>query len=93
MRKTILASVVLAAPMTFALGSAPASAFGGYGYGCGGCGYYAPRYYGYSYYRPAYGYRRYYRPRFFYGGFYRPRIYGWRGWGWRGWGWRGWRRW
>jgi hypothetical protein len=92
MRKTILAGVVLAATMTFALGSAPASAFG-YGYGCGGCGYYAPRYYGYSYYRPAYGYRRYYRPRFFYGGFYRPRIYGWRGWGWRGWGWRGWRRW
>ena len=89
MRKLILASVVIAAPMTVALGSVPASAFG---YGCGGCGYYAPRYYGYSYYRPFY-YRSYYRPRFFYGGFYRPRIFGWRGWGWRGWGWRGWRRW
>ena len=93
MRKLVLASVVIAAPMTVVLGSVPASAFGyGYDYGCVGCGYYAPRYYGYSYYRPFY-YRSYYRPRFFYGGFYRPRIYGWRGWGWRGWGGRGWRRW
>jgi hypothetical protein len=91
-RKLILASVVIAAPM-LALGSTSASAFGWYGYGYGGgCGYYAPRAYGYSYYRPAY-YGAYYRPRFAYGSFYRPRVWGWRGWGGRGWGWRGWRRW
>jgi hypothetical protein len=79
-KRTLCAAFVVAAPL-LVVGTAPASAWGWYGYrGCG-YGYYAPRVYGYAY-------RSYYRPRFMYGGFYRPRVFGWRGW----YG-RGWRRW
>jgi hypothetical protein len=85
--RTLSAAVVVAVPL-LVFGSEPAAAWGWYGYR--GCGYYAPRVYGYSYYRPAYLYRSYYRPRFAYGGFYRPRVWGWRGWYGRGWGWRRW---
>jgi hypothetical protein len=81
MRKLILVSVLIVGPL-LTLGSAPASAYGWYGYGCGACRY-----------SEALAYRSYYRPRFAYGGFYRPRVWGWRGWGGRAWGWRGGRRW
>ena len=84
-KRTLCAAFVVAVPL-LVVGTAPATAWGSYGYrGCG-YGYYAPRVYGYSYYRPAYFYRSYYRPRFAYGGFYRPRIWGWRGGVGRGWG-------
>lgn len=99
MRRTMLAAVLVAAPL-FALGSTPAEA-----YGCRGYGYYG--YAPYYNYRPYYGYSYapYYRPRDYYGSnFYRPwgggygygrwGGYGYRGWGrgGRGWG-GGWRRW
>jgi hypothetical protein len=79
MRKLLLVSLVVAAPMLVAPTSA--SAWGcGYGYGYG----YAPRYYGYSYAPRYYGY---YAPRWRY---YGPRVYGYRaGWGvgrWSNWG-------
>jgi hypothetical protein len=81
MRRMMLISLLVAAPL-LTLDVKPASACGwggGYGYG-----------YGYrSYYRPAYRYR----PAYAYASFYRPRVHGWRGGGWRGWGWRGGRRW
>ena len=106
MRRLLLVSLVTAATL-LALGSTPASAHGWYGYGYGGRGYYAPRFYSYyrpvfrprfvygGFYRPRFVYGGFYRPRFVYGGFYRPRFaYG----GFyrpRVWGWagRGWRRW
>jgi hypothetical protein len=82
MRKLLLASLVIAAPLLVAPTSASA-----WGWGCGGYGYSAPRYYGYSAPR-FYGYS--YAPRRFYG----ARVFGYRsGWGVRRWGWGGWRRW
>jgi hypothetical protein len=73
MRRLIVGLVIVAALLV--LGPSPSSARGWYGYGHGGCGYFAPRAYGYSYYRPAV-YRPYYRPSFVYGSFYRPRVWG-----------------
>jgi hypothetical protein len=86
MRKLLLASLVIAAPMLVAPTSASA-----WGWGCGSGYGYAPRYYGYS--TPRYYGYSYYAPRW---RFYGPRVYGYRaGWGVRRWGlggWRGWRR-
>ena len=95
MRRTMLLSLLIAAPM-FVLGGTSASASGWCGYGYGGYRYYAPRAYGYSYYRPTFYYGSYYRPRLYYGGFFRPRLhYGgfYRPRVWGGRAWRGWRRW
>ena len=74
MRKLLLVSLVIAAPMLVVPSSASA-----WGWGCGGYGYgYAPRSYGYSYAPRYYGYS----PRRFYG----ARVYGYRaGWGARRW--------
>jgi Short chain fatty acid transporter len=89
LKRTLWTALVVAVPL-LVVGTAPASAWGCYGYrGCGH-NYYAPRVYGYTYYRPAYFYRSYYRRSFAYGGFYRPRVWGWHGWHGRGWGWRRW---
>ena len=64
LQRALCAAFVVAVPL-LVVGTAPASAWGWYGYrGCG-YGYYAPRVYGYAY-------RSYYRPRFAYGGILSP---------------------